>query len=194
MEQPKQPGKPAAPHVSAKPATKIQEKGTMGRFNTAFKDRAKEEREKEAKVMLVSLIDTFVILVVFLFQNYSAEGDIMSVAPDLTLPEARVENKPTQSVVVAVTNNTITVEGKVVANSKEALKDPDLVIDGLYEEMVRIADLKRAIAELDSTKEFKGEVTIQGDKNINFELLKRVMYTCGRAEYGEIKLAVLKNG
>jgi biopolymer transport protein ExbD len=59
--------------------------------------------------------------------------------------------------------------------------------------MVRIADLKRAIAELDETKEFRGEVIIQGDKLISFELLKRVMYTCGRAEYGEISLAVLKN-
>ena len=144
--------------------------------------------------MFVSLIDTFVILVVFLFQNFSAEGDIMSIAPDLTLPEARIDNKPTQSVIVAVTTKSIVVEGKRVADADEALMDPDLVINGLYEEMVRIADLKRAIAELDDTKEFRGEVIIQGDKQITFELLKRVMYTCGKAEYGEISLAVLKNG
>jgi len=173
----------------AKQASKIQEKGKRGRLFVAMKERAAQEREREAKVMLVSLIDTFVILCVFLFQNYSAEGDIMSIAPDLKLPEARVENKPTQSVIVAVTNRSIVVEGKRV----EALKDPDLVIDGLYEEMVRIADLKRAIAELNPDQPFRGEVIIQGDKMITFELLKRVMYTCGRAEYGEISLAVLKN-
>ncbi len=178
----------------AKQASKIQEKGTRGRFFTAARERASQDREREAKVMLVSLIDTFVILCVFLFQNYSAEGDIMSVAPDLTLPEARVENKPTSSVIVAVTTRSIVVEGKKVAESGEALKDPDLVIDGLYEEMVRIADLKRAIAELDPERPFGGEVIIQGDKMITFELLKRVMYTCGRAEYGEISLAVLKSG
>jgi biopolymer transport protein ExbD len=166
----------------------------MGRLNMRMKERAEEGRKREARLMLVSLIDTFVILVVFLFQNFSAEGDIMSIAPDLTLPEARIDNKPTQSVIVAVTTKSIVVEGKRVADSDEALMDPDLVIDGLYEEMVRIADLKRAIAELDETKEFRGEVIIQGDKQITFELLKRVMYTCGRAEYGEISLAVLKNG
>jgi biopolymer transport protein ExbD len=177
----------------AKQASKIQEKGTRGRLFVKMKERTAEGRKREVRLMLVSLIDTFVILVVFLFQNYSAEGDIMSIAPDLTLPEARVENKPTQSVIVAVTNDSIVVEGKKVAESKEALKDPDLVIDGLYEEMVRIADLKKAIAELDDTKEFRGEVVIQADKLITFELLKRVMYTCGRAEYGEISLAVLKN-
>lgn len=178
----------------AKQASKIQEKGMMGRLNMRMKERAEEGRKREARLMLVSLIDTFVILVVFLFQNFSAEGDIMSIAPDLTLPEARIDNKPTQSVIVAVTTKSIVVEGKRVADSDEALMDPDLVIDGLYEEMVRIADLKRAIAELDETKEFRGEVIIQGDKQITFELLKRVMYTCGRAEYGEISLAVLKNG
>ena len=178
----------------AKQASKIQEKGMMGRLNMRMKERAEEGRKREARLMLVSLIDTFVILVVFLLQNFSAEGDIMSIAPDLTLPEARIDNKPTQSVIVAVTTKSIVVEGKRVADADEALMDPDLVIDGLSEEMVRIADLKRAIAELDDTKEFRGEVIIQGDKQITFELLKRVMYTCGRAEYGEISLAVLKNG
>jgi len=177
----------------AKQASKIQEKGTRGRLHVRMKERAEEGRKREARLMLVSLIDTFVILCVFLFQNFSAEGDIMSIAPDLTLPEARVDNMPTSSVIVAVTGKSIVVEGKKVAETAEALKDPDLVIDGLYEEMVRIADLKRAIAELDDTKEFRGEVIIQGDKLITFELLKRVMYTCGRAEYGEISLAVLKN-
>ena len=178
----------------AKQASKIQEKGMMGRLNMRMKERAEEGRKREARLMLVSLIDTFVILVVFLFQNLKAEGDNMSIAPDLTLPEARIDNKPTQSVIVAVTTKSIVVEGKRVADADEALMDPDLVIDGLYEEMVRIADLKRAIAELDDTKEFRGEVIIQGDKQITFELLKRVMYTCGKAEYGEISLAVLKNG
>jgi biopolymer transport protein ExbD len=177
----------------AKQASKIQEKGKRGRLHVRTRERAAEERKKEVRLMLVSLIDTFVILVVFLFQNFSAEGDIMSIAPDLTLPEARVENKPTQSVIVAVTNKSIVVEGMRVADSADALKDPDLIIDGLYEEMVRIADLKRAIANLDTSKEFRGEVIIQADKQITFELLKRVMYTCGRAEYGEISLAVLKN-
>ena len=106
----------------AQKASKIQEKGTRGRLHVRMKERAAEERKKEVRLMLVSLIDTFVILVVFLFQNFSAEGDIMSIAPDLTLPEARVDNKPTQSVIVAVTNESIVVEGKRVAESSEALK------------------------------------------------------------------------
>jgi biopolymer transport protein ExbD len=177
----------------AKIPTKISEKGKKGAFLQQAKERAKETHEEEARVLLVSLIDTFVVIVVFLFQNFAASGEIMTVAPDLNLPEARVDNQPLESVIVAVTNKSIVIEGKEVATAEEALADPDLVIDGLYEELVRLADIKRRIAEYDPEKEFKGEVIIQGDRYITFEMVKRVMYTCGRAEYGEISLAVLKN-
>jgi biopolymer transport protein ExbD len=177
----------------AKIPTKITEKGKKGTYTQKAKERAKESQAEEARVLLVSLIDTFVIIVVFLFQNFAASGEIMTVAPDLTLPEARIDNQPVESVIVAVTNKSIVIEGKEVASAEEALADPDLVIDGLYEELVRLADIKKRIAEYDPEKEFKGEVIIQGDRYITFEMVKRVMYTCGRAEYGEISLAVLKN-
>lgn len=177
----------------AKEPTKISRKGKKGTFLEKAKERAKKSQREEARVLLVSLIDTFVIIVVFLFQNFAASGEIMTVAPDLMLPEARVENQPVESVIVAVTNKSVVIEGRAVATAEEALTDPDMVIDGLYEELVRLADIKRRIAEYDPEKEFKGEVVIQADRYITFEMIKRVMYTCGRAEYGEISLAVLKN-
>jgi biopolymer transport protein ExbD len=177
----------------AKEPTKISRKGKKGTFLQKAKERAKASEKEEARVLLVSLIDTFVIIVVFLFQNFASSGEIMTVAPDLTLPEARVDNQPAESVIVAVTNKSIVIEGKEVASAEEALSDPDMVIDGLYAELVRLADIKRRIAEYDPDKEFKGEVVIQGDRYITFEMVKRVMYTCGRAAFGEISLAVLKN-
>jgi biopolymer transport protein ExbD len=36
------------------------------------------------------------------------------------------------------------------------------------------------------------EVTIMGDKDIPYRLLKKVMATCTRSEYGRISLAVLQ--
>ena len=173
--------------------TGIEAKGKMGDFKAAAKDRSKRSQEEEVHILIVSLIDTFIIIVIFLMQNFAAEGDIMTVSPDLTLPTARVDVTPTKSVNVMVTNKSIVIEGVLVADTEDVLAAQDLVIPGLYEEMVRVADLKRAIADADPTKEFKGEVNIQADKYITFELLKRVMYTCGRAEFGEISLAVLKS-
>jgi len=176
----------------AKVPSGAADKGLRGHQALRIKERIKEERQKEVRPMLVSLIDTFVILVVFLFQNYSAEGDIMSVSPDLKLPTSESTKNPVQSVIVAVTNKHILVEGTAVATTADAMSDTDLVIDNLLVEMSRIRKIKEKWAELDPTKPFKGEVTIQGDKLITFDLLTRVMYTCGRAKYGNIALAVLK--
>jgi biopolymer transport protein ExbD len=176
----------------AKEPTKISRKGNEGSFVQLAKERTEETHEEEARVLLVPLIDTFVIIVVLLFQNFAGSGDIMKVALDLILPEGRVDDQPAESVIVAVTDKSIEVEGTEVATAEEALADTDKIIDGLYEELVRLADVKRQTAEYDPEEEFEGEVIIQGDRYITFEMVQRVMYTCGRAEYGEISLAVLK--
>jgi len=178
--------------AQAKKPTRAAEKGRRGQQTGRIKERIMEERGREVRVLLVSLIDTFVILVVFLFMTYSAEGDIMSVAPDLKLPTSESIKNPVQSVIVAVTNKHILVEGSAVCTTEDALNDQDLVIDNLLLEMTRIRRMKEAIAEQDPTRPFKGEVTIQGDKLITFDLLTRVMYTCGRSKYGNIALAVLR--
>ncbi|OQX91185.1 MAG: hypothetical protein B6D57_00675 [Candidatus Coatesbacteria bacterium 4484_99] len=167
-------------------------KGRIGKSSSRWREKSEEERKKKVKPIIVPLIDTFVILVIFLFQNFSAEGDIMSVAPDLTLPESISQQKPKTTVIVAVTNKSIIVEGKQVMTSKEALADEDMVLDSLLAEMLRIKQIKEAVAASNPDRPFKGEMTIQGDKLITFELLKRVMYTCGRAEFGNIALATLK--
>jgi|GEM_PF-467859 len=175
----------------AKEPTKISRKGNEGSFVLLAKERT-EETQEEARVLLVPLIDTFVIIVVLLFQNFAGSGDIAKVALDLLLPEGRVGGQPAESVIVVVTDKSIEVEGKEVATAEEALADTDKIIDGLYEELVRLADVKRQTAEYDPEEESEGEVIIQGDRYITFEMVQRVMYTCGRAEYGEISLAVLK--
>ena len=38
------------------------------------------------------------------------------------------------------------------------------------------------------------KVTIQGDRAIEFQLLEKVMYTCGEAGFEQLSLAVLQEG
>ena len=42
------------------------------------------------------------------------------------------------------------------------------------------------------TDEFIGRVSIQGDKNIQFAIVQRVMYTCSQSGYENISLAVIE--
>jgi len=168
--------------------------GRKGRLGKSSSEAKRHMESPGIESVLVPLIDTFIVLLVFLFQNFSSEGDIMSVAPDLSLPISASKTPSKPSVIVAVTQNAIIVEGTMVADTKEVLKSDQLIIDGLLAEMLRLQKIKKAIAEADPSREFLGEVTIQADKLVRFELLMRVMYTCGQAEFGNIALAVLKKG
>jgi biopolymer transport protein ExbD len=56
--------------------------------------------------------------------------------------------------------------------------------------LVYAREAKR-MEELYGTK-FSGKVTIQGDREIPYKLLVKVMATCGKADYPNMRLVVYK--
>jgi len=79
---------------------------------------------------------------------------------------------------VAKVNNIINQEGLIIPNLLSTLQ-------------VYAREAKR-MEELYGTK-FSGKVTIQADKDIPYKLLVRIMATCGRADYPNMRLVVYKN-
>lgn len=154
--------------------------------------KALSSSKKNVEMHLTSMIDMFTILLVFLLKNFSTEGEIMAVSPDLKLPEASFQKKPEQTVMVAVTNKSITLDGRFAANVKDIMNTEELIIPGLKELLDNQASYVKQIAKYNPKVVFKGDVTIQGDKQIPFKLLQKVMYTCGQSEYSNIKLAVIQ--
>ena len=78
---------------------------------------------------LTSMIDMFTILLVFLLQSFSAEGEIMSVAQDLRLPESSAEtpprwNHPPQGVSHANWVNFVTVGFNEQSDAYALMFDP----------------------------------------------------------------------
>jgi len=62
----------------------------------------------------------------------------------------------------------------------------------LKEELTRLSGLKLSAEPSVDGKPVAREVTIMGDKEIPFKLLKRIMLTCTKASYSNISLAVLR--
>jgi biopolymer transport protein ExbD len=150
-----------------------------------------ERRHRNIEIRLTSMIDVFTILLVFLLKSFSAEGEIMHVSPDINLPLSTAQKPPLRALIVTVNRNyDIMVEGKHVAKGKEVLKSDDLVIEGLLIELARQKERTEQIAKYNPSVKFTGFVTIQGDKQIPFKLLERIMYTCGQSAYSNINLAV----
>jgi biopolymer transport protein ExbD len=138
---------------------------------------------------LVALMDIFTILVFFLLVN-SSDVEVLPSTKGLKLPESVADKKPEETLVVMVSDEDILVRGKKVASVQAVMASPALVIRPLKTELDYQS--KRSRVRTPKGTKAKREITIMGDKEIPFELLKKVMVTCTRANYTKISLAVLK--
>jgi biopolymer transport protein ExbD len=151
-----------------------------------------ERRHKRGRapgLNLVSLMDIFTILVFFLLVN-SSDVETLPNAKDMQLPESIAEQKSRETVVVMVTDTSILVQGEVVASVDEVMNMQGNVINGLKQALVAQND--RVLRKAANQDIAQREVTIMGDKDISYRLLKKVMATCTDADYGQISLAVLQ--
>jgi biopolymer transport protein ExbD len=136
---------------------------------------------------LVSLIDIFTILIFFLLSN-SAEVQSLSPSKGVKLPDSIAEQSPKETVVVTVNNEDIVVQGRKVASVAEVMANSADVIEPLKAELELQA--KHELVRQDGTKTESQPVTIMGDKNIPYQLLRKVMVTCARANFSDVSFAV----
>jgi biopolymer transport protein ExbD len=149
---------------------------------------------KGFKPQLTSLIDLMTVIVIYLVQSFSAEGQIITVSKELTLPESSAKKPPVLNVNIIVTSQYVLAEDVKVANVDEVLATTDMVIPQLYDWLGMRREMTEKIVQYSTKTKFKGDVTIQGDKRIRFRLLKKIMYTCGQQGFNTFNLAVQSKG
>ena len=147
------------------------------------------KRKGVGTLNLISLMDIFTILVFFLLVN-SQDVEVLPNAKDILLPESYAEEKARENVVILVTDDQILVQGKAVANMADVMSQDQIVIDGLEQEL-RLQTEKLYLKDNQATIEDR-EVTIMGDRELPYSLLKKVMASCTAADYGKISLAVMQ--
>ena len=149
-------------------------------------------RRGYAPLRLTSMMDILTVLLLFLLKSFVVEGAAMTPIPGVNLPESTSEGAPQVSVIVAIFDDAVMIDGEVVASVSKAVRSDDLLIDGLADRLEDARDRAVEIARhRGSEEEFKGRVSVQGDREINFEILQRVMYTCSVSGFENISLAVI---
>ena len=138
---------------------------------------------------LISLMDIFTILVFFLLVN-SQEVETLPNAKDLQLPESYAEQKARENVIIVITEEAILVQGRAVADMQEVMSQKGVVIAGLEAELRLQTEKMLRKDTLENIED--REVTIMGDKELPYSLLKKVMASCTAADYGRISLAVMQ--
>ena len=146
----------------------------------------KARNQQQLDLNLVSLIDVFTILIFFLLSN--ATGVELLPSPKaVQLPESVAEKSPRETVVVIVSAEEILVGGQRVASVAEVMARPGDLIEPLKAEL----DLQgqRQVVRKENEAQSRA-VTIMGDKDIPYQLLRKVMFTAARANYGDVSFAV----
>lgn len=153
-------------------------------------ERHHKRKKSSVGFNLVSLMDIFTILVFFLLVN-SSQVEILQNQKSIKLPESIADRRPKETMVVMVNSNDILLRNRKIASVSDIINSDTDVIEPLKTELeYQTARLKESGFLFDDGK--NQEITIMGDREIPYRLLKKIMLTCARSNYGRISLAVMK--
>src|SRR5688572_18557634 len=164
----------------------------MGR--AARMARHHKRNKAEGEINLVSMIDMLTVLVFFLLVYSSQEIEIMPPAK-VQLPESMAEATARDAVVVIISDSEILMQGQSLGRISDILASQELIIPALkiaLENQVGRVLADSASTQTEEERIASREVTIMADKEIPYQLLKRVMATSTAADYGQLSLAVLQ--
>lgn len=160
----------------------------------ALRQARKARSNSEAQLNITSMMDMFTIILVFLLKTFSTEGQLITPATGLVLPTSSIERTAKQALAIQISNNSVAVEDNVVISPQEyqkVLQQKEFMIEKLSEVLMRYAEEAKKAAEMFG-KEFSGEITIQGDVEVPYHVLTRIMYTCGQSGYPVMNLIVYR--
>ncbi len=154
--------------------------------------RRRKTSSAVVQLTLISLMDIFTILLLFLLVHVSGDESVLPAPDTLTLPASTARKVPRPTVTLLVTEKEIFIQGKRIMGTTEALGQSDVILAPVKQELTRLSDRTRYLADKAATVAFAGDVTIMGDKKIPFQLLKKLMATCAQSEFPHIALAVVQ--
>ncbi|MCK6548369.1 biopolymer transporter ExbD [Myxococcota bacterium] len=174
-------------------------------YDATRKRRANKRHKREhagggeiKDLNITPMLDMMTILLVFLLKSFASSSSDVNVA-NLTLPHSTTKLAIEEALSLMVTESEILVDQKIVCNLDNGLIRPEDLPEGpggylvkpLYDVLEAQASHLKRIEEFGGTQ-FIGRIAIIADKNTSYRTLFRILYTAGRAEFGQFKLFVQK--
>jgi biopolymer transport protein ExbD len=142
---------------------------------------------------LTSMMDMFTIVLVFLIKQVDSEGNLLTQAENLKLPiSTSLKTSKEIALTVVVDSKQILVDNEAVAETPAVAKQDSLMIASMIPalEKKREEEKKSALAKGDEPDQ-AGNVIVQLDKNTSYDVMYKVMASCGWAGYTNIAFAVI---
>jgi biopolymer transport protein ExbD len=178
--------------------------------------RGRKKIEGAFELQLTSMMDVLVIILVFLLKSYAASTNSFQSAAGLKLPISASEDNPPDSLQVIVTpaamlfdNEKILEFAQSAANvgsadatysfNKRDLDEGGRRIVPLYDALMKARDKNELLRAKSSARDkngkplpFEGFLAIQADKSIQYDTIRRIMYTAAAAGYRVFRFLAMK--
>jgi biopolymer transport protein ExbD len=146
---------------------------------------------------ITSMMDMFTILLVFLLKSFSAEGSILTNADNLVLPNSISQKKPQEiNLQLAVSEDMVLVDNLPVVPTddirKIPLDDPNPVVGKLEDKLRSCMAQEEEMVRLGALNAVQGKIIIQVDKNMQFDVVYKIMNTCGKVGFNNMNFAVME--
>jgi len=162
------------------------------------------------------MLDILVIILVFLLKSYTVSTNHFSSVPGIQLPLSISQNPAYDSLHLIITPESMTFEDHRILDfvqTQESLQDLEPVyafnnedldeggrrVIPLYDALVRARDQAELLRAKSQARDeegnplpFDGILSIQVDKRIPYDVLRRVMYTAGTAGYKVFNLLAMR--
>jgi biopolymer transport protein ExbD len=177
-------------------AVKVRHERQSHRFhNSKLLGKEHAKRAGDVYLNVTALVDMMMVLVIFLVMNFNASGEMLFLSKDIKMPQAENGGQVTRVPIVSISNkNQLYFEGVILTDLNNIdPNDPNWRIAELEERLVDNRQRAEAIGKREWSSPEEDPTTtvnVQSDKDTDFKLLKRVLYTCEQAGYGRIRLAV----
>ncbi len=156
----------------------------------AFKPSAakKNKREEKSTLNMNSLMDMLTIMLLFLLINFSTTGALATKSEGLQPPKILAKNKPKKSLVIGVSSAHIFFNKDAVAevDRVQAQKNTYMIAE-LAEKLEEEANKAMELEDKFGI-EFKKELIVYGDSQMPFNILLKIVFTCGRNQFSNLRL------
>ena len=153
--------------------------------------RYKKKKRPEG-LIITSLMDIMSVLLIFLFKLYSAEGQILTNSDNLVLPLSLSQENPRDvRLQVVITQDAVLVDNIPVQKTPYVRELESISVPGVKEKLEYAMEQEKQMVKIGALAKVKGEVIIQADKNLDYDVLYKIMATCGEVGYNAIQFAVM---
>ncbi len=173
--------------------------------------RYQDSKSRDAMVILslTAMADMFTVLVIFLLQNLFATGEALDLYTDVKLPEAREIKELKPANVIVVSKTYLMLNSDVIEEFESIRNDPQVwMIEPLKEKIealiveerqkreslpkkLKEEIYKKEVVQKDEENPKELRITVQSDQEVEFSVLKKIMYTITQAGVREINFAVI---